>query len=130
MRFGVIPKNAYGIISAKEYFSRAVRIAPRTAIEVKSITVTDFGGNEVHNLNGLSRLKFHIKLRADSECIIYIAAYSSGGELEDIKTIPLDAGEYDMESDLSGNVFGSGSYVRILIFETDDLTKPIYSKKI
>lgn len=129
LKFGVKPRNAYGTTSEKEYFSRAIQIGSRAAVEVDSITVTDTKGNEVYNLNGLSTLYFHISLKADSDCVMYIAAYSADGKQKALKTMQIGTGTSVQDVELSADSFDGGSYARVLIFKADDLTTPIYSKK-
>lgn len=128
--FSVVPRNAYGISSEKEYFSRPVLIEDYTGIEVESVKMTDNNGHEVFNLNGTPVLNFCMKIKSQSDCVMFISAYSQDGKMIALKSEPILPGINTKEVQFSGLSAGGGSYLRVMIFNNNDLTKPIYSKKI
>lgn len=128
LHFSVTPKNAYGISATKAYFSRPVLIAQAVSTSVESVLFTNSRGDELNNLNGTDTLHVDLKFTSSDGCIIYVLAYDVDGKLMGMQTESVSAGTYSKKLTLANLASGGGSYARVLIFKSNDLTKPVYSR--
>lgn len=130
LRFGVVPRNLYGVSADREYLSRPVLIGNRFGTVVDFVTVTNHYGKTIRSVNGASALNFYVKTNSESGCVVLAAAYSQEGKLLGVSSKSVSRGENLTELVLSDLSAGGGSYARVMVFQGSDFTKPVYSKKI